>query len=218
MWWLLTVASLAPRARRIVLIPALLGFAVLSGGSAPVLRATAATVAYLLTRLAGRPVLPLPAMWGVVAGLVVLEPAALLQPGFQLSAGVSLALIRWVGPLAEAAEVLPRWLGSALAVTCVGQLASWPLVGVAFAGVPPLGGAGQPPGCAAGVAAGGIERRRGLRGGRLGPRREPPGLGRGDRQRCPGPHLGLGLGLHLAVWAPRLLPSWPLAPSCSWPA
>lgn len=139
LWWLLTVAGLAPRARRIVLIPALLGFAVLSGGSAPVLRATAATVAYLLTRLAGRPVLPLPAMWGVVAGLVVLEPAALLQPGFQLSAGVSLALIRWVGPLAEAAEVLPRWLGSALAVACVGQLASWPLVGVAFAGVPPLG-------------------------------------------------------------------------------
>lgn len=139
LWWLLTVSGLAPRARRMVLIPALLGFAVLSGGSAPVLRATAATVAYLLTRLAGRPVLPLPAMWAVVGGLVVLEPAALLQPGFQLSAGVSLALIRWVGPLGEAVEVLPRWLGSALAVACVGQLASWPLVGVAFAGVPPLG-------------------------------------------------------------------------------
>ncbi|HPW56849.1 MAG: DNA internalization-related competence protein ComEC/Rec2 [Thermoanaerobaculaceae bacterium] len=138
-WWLLTVFGLAPRARRMVLVPALLGFAMLSGGTAPVLRATAATVAYLLTRLAGRPVLPLPAMWAVVGGLVVLEPTALLQPGFQLSAGVSLALIRWVGQLGGAVEVLPRWLRSGLAVACVGQLASWPLVGVAFAGVPPLG-------------------------------------------------------------------------------
>ena len=105
------------------------------------LRATAATLAYLLTRQAGRPVLPLPAMWAVVAGLVLLDPAALLQPGFQLSAGVSLALIRWVGPLAEAAEVLPRWLGAALSVAVVGQLASWPLVGVTFASVPPWGAA-----------------------------------------------------------------------------
>jgi len=139
LWGVLTAVGLAPRQRRVVLVIGVLGFAVLSGGSTPVLRATAATVAYLLTRLAGRPVLPLPAMWAVVAGLVALDPAALLQPGFQLSAGVALALIRWVGPLVEAAEVLPRWLASALSVACVGQLASWPLVGVAFAGVPPLG-------------------------------------------------------------------------------
>lgn len=141
LWGILTVAGVPPRARRWLLMPALAAFALVAGGSAPVLRATAATLAYLLTRQAGRPVLPLPAMWAVVAGLVLLEPAALLQPGFQLSAGVSLALIRWVGPLAEAAEVLPRWLGSALAVAVVGQLASWPLVGVTFASVPPWGAA-----------------------------------------------------------------------------
>jgi competence protein ComEC len=139
LWGALTIAGVPPRARRWLLMPALATFALVAGGSPPVLRATAATLAYLLTRQAGRPVLPLPAMWAVVGGLVLLEPAALLQPGFQLSAGVSLALIRWVGPLVEAAEMLPRWLGSALAVAAVGQLASWPLVGVTFACVPPWG-------------------------------------------------------------------------------
>lgn len=139
LWWALTVAGLAPRTRRLVLIPCLAGFAVLAGGSAPVVRATAATVAYLLTRLAGRPVLPLPAMWGIVGGLAAVEPAALQQPGFQLSAAVSLALVRWVGPLGDAIEALPRRLGAALAVAGVGQLTAWPLVGVAFAAVPPLG-------------------------------------------------------------------------------
>lgn len=138
-WWFLAGVGLAPQTRRLILLPCVLGFAVLSGGSAPVLRATAATLAYVLARLVGRPVLPLPAMWGVVAGLVALEPAALQQPGFQLSAGVSLAMIRWVEPLAKAAQALPRWLGSVFSVACIGQLASWPLVGVAFAAVPPLG-------------------------------------------------------------------------------
>ena len=141
LWGILTMAGVPPRVRRWVLMPALAAFALVAGGSAPVLRATAATLGYLLTRQAGRPVLPLPAMWAVVAGLVLLDPAALLQPGFQLSAGVSLALIRWVGPLTEVAEVLPRWLGAALSVAVVGQLASWPLVGVTFASVPPWGAA-----------------------------------------------------------------------------
>jgi len=139
LWGILTVAGAPPRARRWILIPALAAFAVVAGAWAPVLRATAATVAYLVTRQAGRPVLPLPAMWAVVATLVLVEPSALLQPGFQLSAAVSLALIRWVGPLTRAAEVLPRWLASALAVALVGQLASWSLVGMAFASVPPWG-------------------------------------------------------------------------------
>lgn len=141
LWGILTIAGVPPRARRWLLMPALAAFALAAGGSVPVLRATAATLGYLLTRQAGRPVVPLPAMWAVVAGLVLLEPAALLQPGFQLSAGVSLALIRWVRPLAEAAEVLPRWLGSAIAAAVVGQLASWPLVGVIFASVPAWGAA-----------------------------------------------------------------------------
>lgn len=138
-WLALTALGLQPRTRRIALVPALVVFALVSGGSAPVLRATAANIGYLLTRLSGRPVLPLPAMWSVVAALVVIEPAALLQPGFQLSAGVSLALVRWAGWLAERLDVLPRWLAAGLSVAVVAQIASWPLVGVAFASVPPLG-------------------------------------------------------------------------------
>lgn len=138
-WGTLNLAGVRPSARRWVVIVALIAFALLAGGNAPVRRAATAGVAYLLARQLGRPLEPLPTVWAIVAGLVALEPAVVLQPGFELSAFVTLALVRWMSPLALALPVLPTRLAQGLAVAVVAQVASSPLVGAYFAVVPPLG-------------------------------------------------------------------------------
>jgi competence protein ComEC len=138
-WGTLNLAGVRPSARRWVVIAALIAFALLAGGNAPVRRAATAGVAYLLARQLGRPLEPLPTVWAIVAGLVALEPAVVLQPGFELSAFVTLALVRWISPLALALPVLPTRLAQGLAVAVVAQVASSPLVGAYFAVVPPLG-------------------------------------------------------------------------------
>jgi competence protein ComEC len=138
-WGALNVAGVRPSPRRWLVVAALVGYSLLAGGNAPVRRAATAGVAYLVARQLGRPLEPLPTVWAIVAGLVALEPAVLLQPGFELSAFVTLALIRWITPLASSLHVLPQRIAQALAVALVAQAASSPLVGEYFAVVPPLG-------------------------------------------------------------------------------
>jgi competence protein ComEC len=138
-WLVLFGLSVGPRGRRWWIAVAVFAFALLSGGNAPVRRAATATIAYLVARQLGRPLVPLPTTWAIVAGLTVLEPAAMLEPGFQLSAFVTLALVRWVGPVQRRLAPLSRGLASALAVALVAQCASMPLVGQHFVAVAPLG-------------------------------------------------------------------------------
>lgn len=142
-WGFLNLCRVPPGPRRFVVVVVLIVFALLAGGNAPVRRATAAAVAYLLARSLGRPLAPLPTVWAVVAGLLVVEPAAALQAGYQLSAGVALALVRWAGPLQERIRAwlpgLPRWLTAALGVAAVAQCASLPLTGQYFVSVSWLG-------------------------------------------------------------------------------
>jgi competence protein ComEC len=138
-WGGLSLAGVRPSTRRWLVMVALLTFSLLAGGNAPVRRAAAAGIAYLAARQFGRPLEPLPTVWAIVAGLVALEPAVLLQPGFELSAFVTLALVRWVTPVAGVLTVLPHRLAQALGVALVAQAASAPLVGGHFAVVPPLG-------------------------------------------------------------------------------
>jgi competence protein ComEC len=137
-WGLLLAASVPPGPRRWGVAAALVGFCLLAGGRAPVRRAATGGVAYLLARQAGRPLDPLPAVWAIVAGLLLFEPDAVLQAGFQLSAVVTLALVRWVGPLAARLSFLPRRLAQLAAVSVVAQAASAPLVGAHFGAVPAL--------------------------------------------------------------------------------
>ncbi|MGC8916058.1 MAG: DNA internalization-related competence protein ComEC/Rec2 [Thermoanaerobaculum sp.] len=136
-WLVFLLAGLRPAVRRWLLLPIVVGFALLSGGAAPVRRAASATVLVLLARQVGRPLELLPVFWAVVGLLVLAEPAVVWEPGFQLSAGVALALVRWVPVLAS------RWgkgrLATAGFVALLAQLASAPLVGVHFGVLPPLG-------------------------------------------------------------------------------
>jgi len=138
-WGALNLAGVGPRTRRWLVIAALVGFSLLAGGNAPVRRAAAAGIVYLAARQLGRPLEPLPTVWAIVAGLVGLEPAVVLQPGFELSAFVTLALVRWMAPLASLLHVGPQRIALAVAVAVVAQGASTPLVGGYFAVVPPLG-------------------------------------------------------------------------------
>ena len=138
-WASLNVAGVPPATRRWLVAAAVIAFALLAGGNAPVRRAATATVAFLVARRLGRPLELLPAVWGIVAGLALLEPPVLLQPGFELSAFVTLALVRWVEPVTRALARLPSRLAQTLAVAVVAQGASAPLVGGYFALVPPFG-------------------------------------------------------------------------------
>ena len=138
-WASLNVVGVPPSTRRWLVAAAVVAFALLAGGNAPVRRAATATVAFLVARRLGRPLELLPAVWGIVAGLALLEPPVLLQPGFELSAFVTLALVRWVEPVTRALARLPSRLAQTLAVAVVAQGASAPLVGGYFALVPPFG-------------------------------------------------------------------------------
>jgi competence protein ComEC len=137
-WWLLRLLGVGIRARRWALAGALAAFALLAGGNVPVRRAAGAAIAYLLARQLGRPLQPLPAVWAIVGGLALLDPPAVLQPGFQLSAAVTLALVRWTQPLAAALR-LPLRVAQALAVALIAQGASSPIIGQHFSALPLLG-------------------------------------------------------------------------------
>ncbi|MFI5166605.1 MAG: DNA internalization-related competence protein ComEC/Rec2 [Thermoanaerobaculales bacterium] len=137
-WGVLRLAGVRLVTRRWVLAGALVGFALLAGGNLPVRRAAVAAVAYLIARQIGRPLLPVPTVWAVVGGLAILDPATVLQPAFQLTATVTLALVRWTGVVANWTR-LPLRLAQTVAVALVAQVASAPIIGHHFANVPPLG-------------------------------------------------------------------------------
>jgi competence protein ComEC len=137
-WALLGVVGVAPRTRRWLLLIVLGAFALLAGGGAPVRRAALAAGLYLSARQLGRPLLGLPTIAAVIAGLLLAEPAALLEPSFQLSAVVTLALVRWVAPLAIWLRPWLRRFAPAVAVALVAQATSSPLLGHHFGAVPLL--------------------------------------------------------------------------------
>ena len=138
-WTIFNAANVPPAPRRWLVVAAVVGFAFLAGGNAPVRRAASGGVAYLLGRQIGRPLEVLPVVWAIIAALALLEPSVILQAGFQLSAFVTLALVRWVEPLAGVLRAFPNRLGQAMAVALVAQGASLPLVGAHFAVIPSLG-------------------------------------------------------------------------------
>jgi competence protein ComEC len=131
-WGVLAAAGVRPSRRRWAAAGSMLAFAALAGWGAPVRRAAFAGAGYLAARQLGRPLLSLPVVWAVIAGIALLEPDAILQPGFQLSALVTLALVRWAAPLAARLRALPRPAAAAAAAAVVGQAASAPLVGQHF--------------------------------------------------------------------------------------
>lgn len=136
-WSLFLLLGLRPSTRRWLLLPVVVGFALVAGGAAPVRRAASAAVLLIAARQLGRHLELLPLFWGVVGALVLVEPEVVWDVGFQLSAGIALALVRWLPELAEATQ--KNRLLMAVAVAAVAQMASFPLTGVHFGVLSPLG-------------------------------------------------------------------------------
>lgn len=137
LWGCLRVFGVRPGVARWVVILGVGVFALAAGMAPPVRRAATGAIAYLGARQLGRPLEPLPTVWGVVALLALLEPRVLVEPGFQLSAGVTLALVRWTGPVARYLP-FPRAAATAAAVPVVAQAAAFPIVGAHFGTAAPL--------------------------------------------------------------------------------
>jgi competence protein ComEC len=126
--WLVGVALRArPNVIRALLIATIPAYALLAGAGTSAQRAALMLVVYLLARMAGRHLVGLAAVLLAVWLLVLLEPALVLDPGFQLTAAITAALVRWV-PSAVRSAPLPRALAGIVAVPVIAQLTAAPIV------------------------------------------------------------------------------------------
>jgi competence protein ComEC len=96
-------------------------------------RAALQLLVFLGTRLAQRPVEPLSAVALAALVLLVLDPLALLDPGFQLSFAGVVGIVRLRRPLIDALpRALPRALRDALATGVAASLPTTPIAGLHF--------------------------------------------------------------------------------------
>ncbi len=136
LWFLATAAGLPPLPRRWLLLLALPPYVLLAGAAPSAVRAGIMLEVYLLARLTGRHVVPLGAVLLAGVFMILASPSLLLDAGFQLTVGITAALLRWTGPLADLLP-LPRPLALAAAVPVVAQAAALPLVAWQFRDVAP---------------------------------------------------------------------------------
>ena len=131
--WLLT--TFLPLGLRIgICTTGLLGYAMLCGGNAPILRATILGIAVLIGRLGRGRVPVLRWLMLAAAGLFVHNPLVLKDLGFQLSFAATWGIIV-LGPRIQAWRLLkesPRLLSFAIASTLAAQIATLPLLIIAF--------------------------------------------------------------------------------------
>jgi len=135
--WLAAVGvGTGPRTSRFLVLLALPAYALLAGASPSALRAALMGAAYLGARLIGRPILPMAAVLLAALALLLSAPDLVTDPGFQLTVVITMALVRWVAPLARWLRG-PRWLAGSAAVPIVAQLAAAPLVALHFRSLVP---------------------------------------------------------------------------------
>ena len=127
------VRPLPRRRRAAALAFGIIGYALLAGAGASVLRATLMALTGLLGRETGRPRSAAAALGLAILLLLGLEPALAGDPGFHLSAAATAGLIAWSGPLAAwlRARVparVPTVILGWTAVSLVAQAVSVPVV------------------------------------------------------------------------------------------
>jgi competence protein ComEC len=127
------LASLGRRSRSLLVVAFICAYAVLAGGSPSVIRAAIMASVVLLARETGRRGQAAAALGLAVTGMLIVEPATVEQPGFQLSVAATAGLLRWAGPIKTRVarrlpSATPNWLAEALAVSLAAQLATLPLV------------------------------------------------------------------------------------------
>ena len=130
------------RVRLVATLAVIVGYTLFAGASASVVRAAAMAGVALVARAGGRPGTAAAALGLAVAGIVVIAPASVLDPGFQLSAAATAGLLAWSEPLAgrirRTAPWLPAWIVEGLGVSLAAQAATLPIVLLEFGRVAPL--------------------------------------------------------------------------------
>jgi competence protein ComEC len=125
------------RRRSVVTMAAIVAYVVFAGASASVVRAGAMAGVVLLARESGRAGRAAAALGWAAAILLVADPGLVGDAGFQLSALATAGLIAWATPTTAAIERVgggrvPRWLAESLGVSLAAELATLPVILVAF--------------------------------------------------------------------------------------
>jgi len=126
-WLIAIMCGATPTTGRLLVLTAVPAYALLAGASPSALRASLMVIAYLGARVAGRAIVPMAAVLLTAVVMVLAAPDLVADAGFQLTIGITAALVRWVPPLVDRLPG-PRWLAGAIAVPLVAQVAAAPIL------------------------------------------------------------------------------------------
>jgi competence protein ComEC len=145
-WNIAIVAALAgallgglvgSRARTALTLTAIVGYTFVAGASPSVDRAAVMAVIGLTARAGGRSGPAVAALGWAVLILLLVDPATVSDPGFELSGLATAGLIGWASPLTERlrrirGRALPGWLAESLAISLAAQAATLPIILLTF--------------------------------------------------------------------------------------
>lgn len=135
---------LGPRGRAAVVLPALALYVLVTGAQAPVIRAAVMFGALVVARCLGRPGDGVQSLALAFLAILFGRPAALFEPGFQLSFGATLGIATLGPPLRDRLAggrrplCLPPWVAAGLGATLAAQLATLPLLLYYFGALSPV--------------------------------------------------------------------------------
>ncbi len=135
-WLVGAAASVRPRNRRLAVFVVVPAYVLLAGAAPSAIRAGLMIELYLVARLLGRHILPLGAVALAAVAMVLVRPAVLFEPGFQLTVVITAAILRWAAPVARHIPA-PRAVALALAIPLVAQAAAVPLIAWHFREIAP---------------------------------------------------------------------------------
>jgi len=130
--FLLVRARLSRRAASLLLILLLCFYALLVEGRSSVLRAVLMASLYLLGKFLGMDVRPLNTLSLSAFILLILNPASLWDPGFQLTFAATLSLILYVPRILTRLPKLPLRLPELLSASLAAQLGVTPILAASF--------------------------------------------------------------------------------------
>ena len=130
------------RKRAVATIGAIVLYTIFAGASASVVRAALMASVALLANESGRASRAIVGLAWAVTLILIATPAAVADPGFQLSAAATAGLILWATPLARRLETRAAWLPAplreTLGVSLAAQAATLPIALLIFGRLSPV--------------------------------------------------------------------------------
>lgn len=147
---LAVMASWIPNrwAQLAIFISVLCAYTIVTGAGASIVRASFMAAAFMLARVLGRRTRSLNVLAAAALVLLVADPFAIYDVGFQLSfaavAGIVLFQARWMGAICDRFEIVrtstpTQWVARSFAMTLSAQLLTAPILLVHFGSVPLTG-------------------------------------------------------------------------------